>query len=82
MNRDVEIEQRIQMRKENDLRRNINSYGGMGMDGISGVEKTQLLEELEYMKTHPSIYKSQTKIMTPFSLFSENVRSTSQYSAF
>ncbi len=68
MKRNAEIEQRIQKRKYNDMRLNINSYGGMGMDGISANEKTLRLEEMNYIANHPEIYKPPSQPMTPFSL--------------
>ena len=36
----------------------INSYGGMGMDGISEEERKLRLEELDYIRNHPEIYKT------------------------
>lgn len=57
MNRNIEIEQRIKKRQQNDLLDGINSYGGMGMDCCSPAEKKLKLEELEYIQRHPEIFK-------------------------
>lgn len=57
MNRNIEIEDRIHKRKNSDILHKINSYGGMGMDGLVGEEKLKRLEEINYMKNHPEIYK-------------------------
>ena len=35
MNRNFELEKRIKIRKDYDHKHGINSYGGMGMDGIT-----------------------------------------------
>lgn len=58
MNRNIEIENRIKARAEFDKLHKINSYGGMGMDGISVNEKNLRLEEINYIRTHPEIYKN------------------------
>ncbi len=70
MNRNLNIEKRIEQRKQNDNRLKINSYGGMGMDGISGDYKIMILEELDYISSHPEIYNNTKKpVLTPYSLF-------------
>jgi len=56
MIRNLEIEKRIEERKNKDRQLKINSYGGMGMDSISGDYKKMILEELDYMKSHREIY--------------------------
>lgn len=61
-NRNIELENRIKERQLSDKLKNINSYGGMGMDSISVNEKKIRLEELNYIKNHPEIYK---KNITP-----------------
>jgi len=53
--RNYEIEKRIADRRNHDKKYGINSYGGMGMDGDN---KHILIEELNYMKAHPEIYKN------------------------
>jgi hypothetical protein len=57
MNRNLELENRIKERKTYDRLQKINSYGGMGMDGISVNEKKLRLDELEYIRNHPEIFK-------------------------
>ena len=54
--RNLDIEKRIKERKDNDYKLGINSYGGMGLDGISGNYKNMILEEMNYIKNHPEIY--------------------------
>lgn len=58
MNRNLELENRIKEIKNFDRLHNINSYGGMGMDGIYVNEKKLRLEELEYIRNHPEIFKN------------------------
>ena len=58
MHRNVELERRIKERKANDKMYHRNSYGGMGMDGISEEERKLRLEELDYIRNHPEIYKT------------------------
>jgi hypothetical protein len=57
MSRNINIENRINKRRNHDKLYKINSYGGMGMDGISENERQLRLEELDYIKKHPEIYK-------------------------
>ena len=57
MTRNYDIEKRISKRKENDIKYKKNSYGGMGLDSISGDYKKMIYEELDYIKKHPEIYK-------------------------
>lgn len=64
MNRNLELENRIKERENFDRLHKINSYGGMGMDGISENEKNLRLDELEYIRNHPEIYKKLFKLMT------------------
>ena len=54
MDRNIELENRINKRRDYDILHGINSYGGM--DG-SVNEKKLRLEELDYIKTHPEIYR-------------------------
>lgn len=56
MNRDPEIEKRINKITYYDNLYKINSYGGMGMDGLSAGEKKLRLQELDYIRNHPEIY--------------------------
>ena len=58
--RNFELEKRIKERRETDVRLGRNSYGGMGMDSISGNYKKMILEELEYIDLHPEIYRNTT----------------------
>ena len=57
MDRNLHIEERIRERTKYDILHQINSYGGMGMDGITGDEKRKRLEEIDYMNNHPEIYR-------------------------
>lgn len=63
MFRNLNIEKRINERTENDCKLGINSYGGMGLDGISGNCKNITMEELNYMKNHPEIYNKNIPLM-------------------
>lgn len=65
MIRNLEIEKRIEERKNKDRQLKMNSYGGMGMDSISGDYKKMILEELDYMKSHPEIYYPKTFLNNP-----------------
>ena len=58
MDRNIELENRINKRHNYDISHKINSYGGMGMDCISTNEKKLRLEELNYIKKHPEIFKT------------------------
>ena len=62
MNRNLELENRIKERNNFDRLHKINSYGGMGMDGISLNEKKLRLEELDYIRNHPEIFKKNIQI--------------------
>lgn len=57
MNRDFALEQRIKKRTEYDISHGINSYGGMGMDGLDGHERQIRLQEIEYIRNHPEVYR-------------------------
>jgi hypothetical protein len=57
MDRNLELENRIRERQNYDKLHKINSYGGMGMDGISVNEQKVRLEELKYMRNHPEIFE-------------------------
>lgn len=57
MNRNLELENRIKERNNYDNLHKINSYGGMGMDCASVNEKKLKLEELDYMRNHPEIFR-------------------------
>lgn len=61
MNRNIELENRIEERKKFDKLSKINSYGGMGMDCASADEKKLRLEEIEYMRNHPEIFKKNSQ---------------------
>ena len=61
MPRDFELEKRIKERQDTDIKLKRNSYGGMGMDSISGNYKKMILEELEYISNHPEIYRNTTR---------------------
>lgn len=50
-----EIEKRIKQRKEHDEKYGINSYGGMGMDGISKEERALRMEEINYLQEKKSL---------------------------
>lgn len=76
MNRNIEIEQRIEKRKQRDIELGRNSYGGMGMDGLSGNEKAIIVEELNYIANHPELYKRTSKPLEPFSLFAHSPSTT------
>lgn len=65
MIRNIEVEKRIRERKENDIKLATNSYGGMGMDGITGNYKTMIMEEVNYMKSHPEIYNKKVILIDP-----------------
>lgn len=58
MNRNFELESRINKIQKYDILNKVNSYGAMGMDGISDNVKKLRLEELDYMRNHPEIYKN------------------------
>jgi hypothetical protein len=76
MNRNIEIEKRIEKRKQQDLKLKINSYGGMGMDGLSQCEKAVIIEELNYIANHPELYKPSKPKFNPFSLFANSPSET------
>ena len=59
MTRNFEIENRISRITKNDKQRGINSYGGMGLDRIYVTEKKLRYEELNYMRSHPELYRKQ-----------------------
>jgi hypothetical protein len=54
--RDMEIEERITKRRAADLAGRMNSYGGMGMDSISEMERALRIAELNYMSAHPDLF--------------------------
>ena len=56
-NRNFVIENRITQTREYDRIHQTNSYGGMGMDSISGAERALRNEEISYMNAHPEIYR-------------------------
>lgn len=56
MDRNVEIENRINKIKNYDRLHNINSYGGMGLSGLPEPILKLRLEEIDYMKKHSKIY--------------------------
>ena len=73
MDRDLELENRIKERYNYDRLHKINSYGGMGMDGISTNKLKIILEELDYIKKHLEIFQKNIKtddnsmyLITPF----------------
>lgn len=70
MKRNFELEKRIKIRKDYDHKHGINSYGGMGMDGITIEEKKIIEEEINYISQHPEIYKKE-KPIHPFPLLTE-----------
>lgn len=61
MERNLYIEDRIRKRTQYDILHQINSYGGMGMDGLIGEEKRKRVEEINYMNKHPEIYRKLTQ---------------------
>jgi len=57
MDRNLELEERIYKRMHTDTVNKINSYGGMGMDCAPSDEKKLRLEEIDYMRKHPEIFR-------------------------
>ncbi len=57
MHKNIELENRIKDRNNYDKLHNINSYGGMAMDCATVNERNLRLEELEYIRTHPVIFR-------------------------
>ena len=57
MDRNIQIENRIRKIIEHDTLHKINSYGWIAMDCASENEKKLRLEELQYMRKHPEIFR-------------------------
>ena len=56
LNKNEEIEKRIQMIINYDIKHNTHTYGTTIMDGLSENEKKLRMEELLYIQQHPEMY--------------------------